>query len=38
MKRVPMLPHTPSVHEARISGDLNGTITAWDAGATEMFG
>lgn len=38
MKQVPMILHTPSAHEARISGDLNGTITAWDAGATEMFG
>lgn len=33
-----MLPPTPAVHEALISGDLDGTITAWDAGATEMFG
>ncbi|ALV42362.1 hypothetical protein AU252_15410 [Pseudarthrobacter sulfonivorans] len=37
MKQVPML-HTPAVPEARISGDLNGTITAWNAGAAEMFG
>jgi len=33
-----MLPSTPAVREALISGDLDGTITAWDAGATEMFG
>jgi len=38
MKQVPMLPPTPAAHEARINGDLDGTITAWNTGATEMFG
>ncbi|WP_427135146.1 putative bifunctional diguanylate cyclase/phosphodiesterase [Pseudarthrobacter sp. S9] len=33
-----MRPPDPTVHEAQITSDLGGMITAWNAGATEMFG